>query len=77
VGLQGGRARQLPTKLQHGVHRRVRPARSGVQLEDGQRQSGGETVTQDGRRHQAPRSPARRSPTPQSPPHGRQRLGMG
>lgn len=52
VGLQGGRVGQLPVELQHGVHRRVRPARAGVQPEDGQRQPGGETVPQDGRRHQ-------------------------
>jgi len=72
VGLQGGRAGQLPVKLQHGVHRRVRPARSGVQPEDCQRQSGGEAVTEDGRRHQTAPPPA-----PQSPPRGGWRLGMG
>jgi len=72
VGLQGGRAGKLPVKLQHGVHRRVRPARSGVQPEDGQRQSGGEEVAQDGRRYQAGPPPA-----PQSPPRGGRRLGMG
>jgi len=72
VGLQGGRVGQLPVELQHGVHRRMRTARSGVQPEDGQRQSGGEAVAQDGRRHQAARPPA-----PQSPPRGGWRMGMG
>lgn len=55
VGLQGGRIGQLPVELQHGVYRRLRSARTGVQPEDGQRQPGGETFPQDGRRHQGTR----------------------
>lgn len=52
MGLQGGRAGQLPAELQHGVHRRVRAAGARVRPEDGQRGAGGEQVPADGRRHQ-------------------------
>lgn len=52
VGLQSGRAGQLSAEPQHGVHRRVRAARAGVQPEDGQRRHGGETGPADRRRYQ-------------------------
>jgi len=50
VGLQGGRAGQLPAELDHGVHRRMRLPRVGVRSEDVRSHSGVQAVQENGRR---------------------------
>jgi len=47
VGLQGGRIGELPIEHEHGVHRRVRTTRPGVQSENGEPRFGGETGPED------------------------------
>lgn len=68
VGLQGGRAGQLPVEHQHGVHRRVRAPRPGLRHEDRRPRAGGQEVSADGLRGRARRRARRRQ---------RQHLGMG
>lgn len=50
VGLPRSRVGQLPDEPEQGVHRRVRPVRTGVRPEDSWPASGGQTVPVDGRR---------------------------